>query len=436
MQVWIDAQSPASGLRLFGMPLLERLLRALVEAGLEPSRVPIATRDRASLPPIPEDLARVLPLHFSDSGAHGSGPDRGDALWEAVRRAQGETVLALEGDCVVDPRLLRELGRRSESLAVLGGQGRERAAVLLWTRPLHTSDTGACEPLDLVRRADRALARGDVDELDRQELDAYLPKLRRTLVPYLFRVPDRASAARAERFLFDANYKGSTDFFTRYVYPPLVWRLVRPLARWRVHPNWVSLLNVVITLGAIPLFASAHWIAGLTLAYSMSVLDSVDGKLARLSFRASKLGHVLDHGLDVVHPPMWYLAWAWGLGARDLSTPLLQAGLWMLAFYVLDRLVTQAFTWRVGRSIHGYTALDRRLRTVISRRNINLPIFTLGLVIGEAPAAFLAIVAWQLVTLLFHAVRLVQVSHTLLGQGDTASSAERAASQNRPGARR
>jgi phosphatidylglycerophosphate synthase len=40
----------------------------------------------------------------------------------------------------------------------------------------------------------------------------------------------------------------------------------------------------------------------------MSVLDSVDGKLARLTFESTPQGDVLDHGMDIVHPPFWYWA--------------------------------------------------------------------------------------------------------------------------------
>jgi phosphatidylglycerophosphate synthase len=47
----------------------------------------------------------------------------------------------------------------------------------------------------------------------------------------------------------------------------------------------------------------------------MTLLDTVDGKLARVTVASSKFGHVLDHGVDIVHPPFWYLAWGLGLGA-------------------------------------------------------------------------------------------------------------------------
>src|SRR3546814_21049992 len=76
----------------------------------------------------------------------------------------------------------------------------------------------------------------------------------------------------------------------------------------------------------------------------MSVLDSVDGKLARLTFTDSRLGNVLDHGLDIVHPPLWYFAWAWGLAGGDLAAPVFAASLWMTGFYVADRLVRAVYS--------------------------------------------------------------------------------------------
>ena len=76
-------------------------------------------------------------------------------------------------------------------------------------------------------------------------------------------------------------------------------------------------LSIVLAFAAVPLWWNGEWLAGFLCAYAMSVLDSVDGKLARLTLTSSSIGNVLDHGLDIVHPPFWYWAWAWGLGARS-----------------------------------------------------------------------------------------------------------------------
>ena len=52
--------------------------------------------------------------------------------------------------------------------------------------------------------------------------------------------------------------------------------------------------------------------------------------------------------------------------------------------------------------------LDVKMRTFISRRNVNLPAFTLALPLGAAVPCFYGIVLWQVVSALFHAQRLVK----------------------------
>ncbi len=252
-----------------------------------------------------------------------------------------------------------------------------------------------------------------ISQLRQQDFAAHIAVLRRDLPFWLRRVDHEAQRAELERFMFKASYKGSTDFFTKYVYPPLVWASVRPLARLRVHPNTVTWVSIALTFAAVPFFALGWWIAGLLCAYGMSVLDSVDGKLARLTFSDSALGNVLDHGLDIVHPPFWYFGWAMGLAGLGLVPPLqaalaepeIQAALVLVAFYVLDRLVLAIYKARFGRGLHAHAPVDALVRTFISRRNINLPLFTLGLIFGLGLETFLFIVLWQVLTVIWHAGR-------------------------------
>jgi hypothetical protein len=149
----------------------------------------------------------------------------------------------------------------------------------------------------------------------------------------------------------------------------------------------------------------------------MSVLDSVDGKLARLTFTDSKLGNALDHGLDIVHPPLWYLAWAFGLADLEilppmhwaLASPLVQGALLLILFYIADRLVLMVYKLRFGRGLHAHAPIDGLVRTFISRRNINLPLFTLGLIVGVGRPVFWFIVAWQIATFAWHAGRVAWI---------------------------
>jgi len=409
LRVWIDATRPDAGIRVFGMTLLERLLRGLVAAGVEADDVHVELSGDAEIPPLPAEVLQELPLSWS----------RGDEpvalrLRKALEKAPGESLLALSDDTIVDTRVLAHLAQTSGTVAFVdsdGHGGRPGAALRLEGPPTRGSD----EDADLASIAERALREGDATPLRLDQFEGYITSLRRALEPYAIRIADRKSVNPVERFLFWSNYKGSTDFLTRYVYPPLVWLMVRPLARWRVHPNWVTGVDIAATFLAVPFFAIGAWLPGLLLSYLMSVLDSVDGKLARLTFRSSKLGEVLDHGLDIVHPPIWYLAWGWALGGGDASSLAFRASILMFGLYFVDRILAGVFKQRVGRSIHGITPFDERMRTFISRRNVNLPFFTAAVFIDwmwpgwhAKVIVFYLIVAWQAVCLVFHADRVVR----------------------------
>jgi len=408
LRIWIDATQPGCEIRVFGMTLLERLLRAVEEAAASAQQVCVQIPSGSSLPEgLPAELLEGLPLRW----CHSEEP-LACGLERALKEAQGDPLLALSGDTVVDTRVIRHLCVVGGSVAFSSGEGAERGAALR----LEGGFPGlAAAGPDLVAVAEQAVRSGAAKDFFESDFDPYLTMLRRVLPPYLFRVVDAASRDRVERFLFWSNYKGSTDFLTRYVYPPFVWAMVRPLSRWRVHPNWVTVLDYVATFAAVPFFLAGSWLPGMALAYLMSVLDSVDGKLARLTYTSSRIGEILDHGLDIVHPPIWYMAWGYSLGGGDVASLTFRASLWLFAFYVADRIATGIFKGRTGRSIHGFTPLDEKVRTFISRRNVNMALFTVALLLDwalpglrMAELTFYFIVLWQGACLLWHAERVVQ----------------------------
>ncbi len=411
MRVWIDATGANHALRVFGMSLLERLLRGLRASGARLSEVRVELPDGESAAGfLPDGLTAALPLRWSCGNA-----PLARRLQCALEDAAGEPLLALAADSVVDTRVIEQLAETTGSMAFIGAARGDAGAGGVVMRLEHELPQLSEEDADLLAIARRAIGSGGVAQLKDGDFDGYITDLRRALPPYVLHLSGASDCPRVERFLFWSNYKGSTDFMTRYVYPPLVWLLVRPLARWRVHPHWVTSVDIVATAAAIPCFAAGAWVPGFGFAYLMSVLDSVDGKLARLTFSSSRLGEILDHGLDVIHPPFWYLAWGWALSHGDAAAAPYLAAKCMFGLYAADRLLALLFKTRTGRSIHGFTALDAKMRTFISRRNVHLPVFMAALLVDwiapglrAAEYTFYAIVAWQALCLVFHAERVAR----------------------------
>lgn len=390
MIVWIDAAHSA-GERVFGLGLIERHLKALRHRKVAATAVIIDLGGSGA--PDPDIAQEKWPFPVRIARGAGAIRDRVSAA------AQGSPVLVVEVDTLADARLYDFLSAQPGDIVAADGD-----AILA------RLDDASRLQSDATTLS--AAIPDDAPRLTQAAFPGFIRNLRRTLPFYLFRVANAAERTSVERFLFWSNYKGSTDFFTKYVYPPLVWILVRPLARWGVHPNTVTGISILLTLAVIPLCAAGHFLAGFLCAYGMSVLDSVDGKLARLTFTDSKLGNVLDHGLDLVHPPFWYCAWAYGLtlgtgpnGGGDVSSPVFIASLWMLGLYVLDRLILKVYPSRFGRGLHTHARIDGIVRTFISRRNINLPLFTVGYLAGLGIETIYVMVVWQALTCLYHGVR-------------------------------
>ena len=391
MIVWIDIEGAQSAERLFRLDPVLRHLRALASLSPRPSRV-------------------IL------SGGGGPGPDvAGLSIERSVEEGPtgarlrrfltdcAEDVVVLDGASAVDPRLLAFLLKPGPARSAFGGEDRERTAVLR----VHSNQASLvpAEARSVLEVASHLDATAAAPAVSADEMPSFIAKLRRSTPFWLFAVPDIASRRSRERWMFWSNYKGSTDFLTRWVYPPIVWPLVRLCTRFGIHPNAITAVSVALAFLCVPLFAAGAFLPALAMAYAMTVLDSVDGKVARVTLTSSRIGDIMDHGADIVHPPFWYLAWAWGLGARDLSDPLLQATWWLVAIYVADRFVLSAAKKRFGRGLHAVTALDGAVRTWIARRNVNLVIFTLALVLGQGRAGLYAVALWQGLTLVWHTYR-------------------------------
>ena len=393
MNLWIDTSAVAQAETLFGVPPVERLRRSAGSAAAS-SRV-VLSGPAASTQAWPgaQIEATSSPLGSRLRLALAKGP-----------------LVALDGANVVDPRLIAFLlSSTARDCVASRGDGANRAVALR----LHP-DSAASIPPDahtLCEVADALVAAKCIAPLDEAEFPAYMNKLRRSLPYWLYAVRTAEDRQRLERQMFWDNYKGSTDLLTRYVYPPLVWPMVRLCVRLHVHPNTVTVLSIVLAILAVPLFAAGDFFIGFLCAYGMSVLDSVDGKLARLTLTDSAIGNVLDHGLDLVHPPFWYFAFASGLGAHAPGDPLYQAALWLIAFYVLDRLALGVAKHRLGFSLHAATPLDGLVRSLIARRNITMTIMAFSLLLGMGAAGLYIITAWQGLTFAWHGSRTLWLGY-------------------------
>jgi phosphatidylglycerophosphate synthase len=141
------------------------------------------------------------------------------------------------------------------------------------------------------------------------------------------RMADEGDRKLAEQRLLKALVKASDGFMSRYFARPISIRVSRRLAPHGVTPNQMTIVCALIGLAAAPFFLSAapaiQSIGGLLFVVH-SVLDGCDGELARLTFRESRFGGLLDFFSDnIVHVAIFAcMAVGWSL-AEGASWPMI-----------------------------------------------------------------------------------------------------------------
>jgi phosphatidylglycerophosphate synthase len=236
-------------------------------------------------------------------------------------------------------------------------------------------------------------------------------RLRKRETPFLDALtPDTVRSL--ERKSYFGAYKGVTDLLTKYLWPE--WALV--LTRWAagvgMTPNMVTLIGAAFCVAATFAFADGRYWLGLGLGLVFMVLDTVDGKLARCTITSSQIGNILDHGMDIVHPPFWYWFWGvglahWGLALSARSFAIVMTTL--IVGYVIQRVIERYFFLRFGRMhIHVWRPIDSRFRLITARRNPNVVILFVSLIFARPDIGLIAVALWTVLSLVFHAVRLGQ----------------------------
>ncbi len=133
---------------------------------------------------------------------------------------------------------------------------------------------------------------------------------------------------------------------------PISRRISARVWRWRISPNqWSWASFGIANLGAVGFAVGAPRLGGL-LAHAASVLDGVDGEVARLQGTASSSGALLDLVLDRVSDVTIVGGLAWGAGGRRMD--------WLLALAAANGLLVSGITKeRVGAERQPVAELQR-----------------------------------------------------------------------------
>lgn len=126
---------------------------------------------------------------------------------------------------------------------------------------------------------------------------------------------------------------------------------------------------------------------------------------------------MLDHGLDLVHPPLWWAAWGAGLAGPGVLFGEFDG--WVAVVfvgYIVGRLLEGAFILAFGQEMFTWRPFDLAFRLVIARRNPNLVLLTGATLVGRPDLGLIAVGLWTLCCIAVQLVRIAQAAaHRLRG---------------------
>ena len=353
-------------------------------------------------------MVSVLPVGANSTQLWGMSSD------ERLRRICKAKGFALGGEgaevlvnlgFAFDPAWLRFVVRKPDHVVTLGGvpvlahctRAEDRAAI---ASAMECGEASPANGLAVTAwEESEGLANSELRKRERPFMDRLVPETVRSL----------------ERASYFGAYKGVTDVLTKYLWPEWALVLTRISARLGISPNMVTAVGAALCVAATVLFYHGWYWTGLALGFVFMVLDTVDGKLARCTITSSWWGNIFDHGIDLIHPPFWWYAWGVGLGAYGL--PLLPEVFWavmvaIVVFYIAQRLIEGAFVRLYGMHIHVWRRFDSRFRLITARRNPNVVILFVSLILGRPDAGLVAVAAWTVISFAVHLIRLVQAMVT------------------------
>ncbi len=393
---------------LFGIPLIERIIRCAIEAGADDFFVVIGYQGEG-VRVFLDRLAERLGIGITTIVNEDWEKENGLSVLKA-RDCLYEPFLLLMADHLFDPSIVRKLiefsladggialgvdGNRSNPLVDLedvtrvkteGGKIRDIGKNI---KEYNGFDTGlfVCTPAIFTtlercaeETSDTSLS-GAVRELATHGLVNAVD----INGQFWIDVDDPEAFRRAENALL-ANLRGKTHDgpIARFLNRPLSIRISRRLVNYSITPNQISLFSVLFSILAAVLLSLGSYLAlflGGVLAQFASVIDGCDGEVARLKFQSSDYGKWLDAVLDRYSDAFLLFGLTWHAYADRTEGLVLFVGFLAIIGSFLLSYTADKYDHLMGRQIRQGKGLrlgrDIRVFIIFLGAVLHLPFWTL-----------------------------------------------------------
>jgi hypothetical protein len=309
-----------------------------------------------------------------------------------------------DANLLLDPRVLDALKRRPPPCFLVSANGSPNH--LVW-RVGWLTQAAITAGHAVVQQADQLL----LTSIGRDDTG-----LCSGATPYCEKITGKHDLPRGWKLLIDRASKHPADVVEKYVDPPIENWLVRKLCDTAVTPNLVTLLAIAVALTAASLFYQGLFLPAVLSAWAATVLDGVDGKLARVKLMMTTSLGKLGRIAGFCYENAWYLAWAAYLTRAD-DPVAWEVGTALAVCNGCDQVLVAAFTQFRGKPLGEMSRFDQWFNLVGGQRRIYLAMLLVGFLIGMQLQALQAVLWWAVVTVFIHLGRIIyHVARHALGR--------------------
>jgi len=414
-RLWSHFMRPKPLVSLLGLPLIERNILSLRECGVEEVIVVTGCYDeeiRAHLGS-GEKLGVRIKYLFNPDWKRGNGTS---AYSFREEYAEGERFVLMMADHIFaldvmksfiaaakdmgEDELLLAADRRLDKVYDLDEctkiKAEDNAALRLGKelRDFNAVDCGLFLGTgELLRALGEAIAEDKCALTDAVNLMAERGKVRLHFVDgFWIDVDDYESFKECEKRLLRSLVPPKDGIISRLINRKVSLRITKLLARTNVTPNQITLVSFLIAAASALFFAIKNPLAGGLTAQLASIVDGVDGEIARLKFLKSRFGEMLDSLLDRYADYLIIIGMTYSWFAKTGDSLALLMGAAALTGAPMSMLFKEKF-----RNVYGQPFIsevhDGFMRYFAANRDVRLFIVMLGGIFNLLPAALIILAA-------------------------------------------
>lgn len=403
---------PKPLLPLLGLPLIQRNILTLKDCGITELVIITGCYDHELRDYLGSGESWGVNIHYLYAHNWKLGNGVSAATFQQEHRPK-EKYLLMMADHLFESELIKSLIKAAETMGenevLLASDSRlekiydldectkiaatgDRAEVLGKNlKKYNAIDCGLFVDTGVLQKAlEKSIAQGSYALTDAVNLVAEQGKLKLHFVHHNWvDVDDPASYKYCETLLLRSLIPPKDGFISRVLNRKFSLRITKVLAATKITPNQITIISFLVALASALSFAFLNPIIGGLLAQLSSILDGVDGEIARLKYLGSKYGELFDSILDRYADYLMVTGMAYGWYLTSENTVLVL----LVTAAALTGLPMSMLFKEKYKTITGKTFLpeinDGKLRYLPANRDGRLFIIMLGGIFNLIPVTLL-----------------------------------------------